>query len=140
MSERHAIAQLTLARMRESVREPGVLFWVFGFPILLSVGLGLAFRTRGPEPLQVGVLEGNGAAEMAQLLGRAGMRVQRLDEAVARGQLRAGRVALVVVPDGGAPGAPIAYRFDPMRDEARLARAEVDAVVQRAAGRTDPRA
>jgi len=44
---------LTLARVREAVREPGVLFWVFGFPILLAVGLGLAFRGRGPEPVVV---------------------------------------------------------------------------------------
>jgi ABC-type multidrug transport system permease subunit len=139
MTERHAIAQLTLSRMREAVREPGVLFWVFGFPILLSVGLGLAFRNRGPEPPAVAVLDGPGAPAVEQALAAAGMRVQRAGEEAARLRLRAGRVALVVVP-GAAPGDPLTYRFDPMRDEGRLARAEVDAALQRAAGRRDARA
>jgi len=37
--------QLTLAHFREIIREPGVLFWGIGFPILMSLGLGLAFTT-----------------------------------------------------------------------------------------------
>ena len=58
---RNPLVQLTLMRVRELVREPGVLFWIFGFPILMSVGLGLAFRTRGSpiamprSALQVGL-------------------------------------------------------------------------------------
>src|SRR3982751_2065522 len=128
MSERHAIVQLTMARMREAIREPGVLFWVFGFPILLAIGLGLAFRGRGPEALHVGVLEGPGAAEVARSLTAAGIHVQTLAEPAARFGLRSGRVALVVVPGGdgagAGAGAPLTYRFDPMRAESRMARAE----------------
>ena len=41
------IAQLTLVRFREFVREPEAMFWVFIFPILMAAGLGLAFRSRG---------------------------------------------------------------------------------------------
>src|SRR5262249_29583271 len=66
-----------------------------------------------------------------------GVRVKPLDEAAARSELRAGRVALVLVPAAGAGG--IGYRFDPMRPEARLGRAVVDDILQRAAGRRDPR-
>ncbi len=47
---RSALAQLTMTRILETVREPGTMFWVFGFPILLSVALGLVFlqhRTPG---------------------------------------------------------------------------------------------
>ena len=47
------LLELWLSREREFLREPGVLFWVFGFPVLLAVALGLAFRTRGPEPSAV---------------------------------------------------------------------------------------
>jgi ABC-type polysaccharide/polyol phosphate export permease len=144
MTERHAIWRLTQARMREMVREPGVLFWVFGFPILLSIGLGLAFRTRGPERTKVGVLEEPGsaasaaaAADLSRTLGAAGMAVERLSPEAAPRRLRSGGVALVVVP-GPSPAAPLTYRFDPMRDEGRAARAQVDAAVQRAAGRRDP--
>jgi ABC-type multidrug transport system permease subunit len=118
------------------VREPGVLFWVFGFPILLSVGLGLAFRGRPPEHPTVGVLEGPQAAAVAKTLEAAGMHARRLDETEARARLRTGRVAMVVVP-GADAAAPLTYRFDPMRPEAREARAEVDAALQRAAGRAD---
>src|SRR5689334_22687877 len=54
----HPVVQLTLMRLRELRREPGTLFWVFGFPILMSIALGLAFRSTGPEPVRVGVLPG----------------------------------------------------------------------------------
>ena len=40
--------QLVVARVREFYREPEVLFWVYGFPLLLAVGLGIAFA--GSEP------------------------------------------------------------------------------------------
>jgi ABC-type multidrug transport system permease subunit len=139
MNEGGALYQLTLARVREAVREPGVLFWVFGFPILLSVGLGLAFRGRGPEPVVVGLLDGPGAAEVEHALGAAGIKVERVDEARARTRLRSGKVALVIVP-GATAEAPLTYRYDPKPAEARLARAAVDDVLQRAAGRRDPRA
>jgi len=138
MPERGPLYHLTLARVREAVREPGVLFWVFGFPILLSVGLGLAFRGRGPEPVVVGLVDGPGAAGVEQALGKAGIKVEHVDEARARLRLRAGKVALVVVP-GATADAPLTYRYDPTPAEARLARVAVDEAVQRAAGRKDPR-
>jgi ABC-2 type transport system permease protein len=135
---RHPLAQLTLMRLRDMTREPGVLFWIFVFPILISVGLGLAFRSRGPEPLVVGTLPG-APAEVIAALERAGVQIRPVDEAAARLALRSGKVALVIVPPER-PGGPVGYRFDPMRGETRLARATVDDVVQRAAGRRDPRA
>lgn len=38
-----ALRLLTKAHLLEFFREPGVLFWAFGFPILLSWALGMAF-------------------------------------------------------------------------------------------------
>jgi ABC-2 type transport system permease protein len=138
-AERHRpLVQLTLMRVREMVREPGVLFWIFGFPVLMAVGLGLAFRSRGPEPVVVGTLPG-APAEVVAALERGGVKVQPIVEAEARLALRSGKVALVVVPPA-TPGGPIGYRFDPTRPETRLARATVDDLLQRAAGRRDPRA
>jgi ABC-type multidrug transport system permease subunit len=139
MTERDALWQLTLGRIREAVREPGVLFWVFAFPLLLSVGLGLAFRGRGPEAVEVGLLPGPDAAAFERTLVQAGLHVKRLDEGQARLALRSRRVNLVVVP-GSEPRAPVTYRYDPVPAEARLARAAVDEALQRAAGRTNPRA
>jgi ABC-type polysaccharide/polyol phosphate export permease len=134
----HPIVQLTLMRIRELVREPGVLFWIFGFPILISVGLGLAFRTKSPETPTVGALPGT-PADVTASLERGGVKVRPLDAGAARLELRAGRVALVLVPPDR-PGGPLGYRFDPVRAESRLARATVDDLIQRAAGRRDPRA
>jgi ABC-type polysaccharide/polyol phosphate export permease len=134
----HPVVQLTLMRLRELRREPGTLFWVFGFPILMSIALGLAFRNTGPEPVRVGVLPGV-ADDVRGALVAGGVKVQPLDEAEARDELRAGRVALVLVPPASA-GAALGYRYDDMRPESRLGRAGVDDVLQRAAGRRDPRA
>ena len=33
-------------RMLELWREPEVIFWVFVFPLLLALGLGIAFRDK----------------------------------------------------------------------------------------------
>ncbi len=37
---------LLMARMLELKREPEVVFWVFIFPLLLALGLGIAFRNK----------------------------------------------------------------------------------------------
>ena len=79
----HPVVQLTLMRVREMVREPGVLFWIFGFPILISVGLGLAFRSKGPEPVAVGALPGT-PADVTGALERGGVEVHPLDAAAER--------------------------------------------------------
>jgi ABC-type multidrug transport system permease subunit len=134
---RSALYELTLARNRLFFREPSALFWTFGFPVLLSVALGIAFRNRPPEPVRVAVESGHPkAAETLRELGAVGGReVSPVleSEDVARRDLRAGRVVLVVVP-----GSPRTYRYDEMRPEGRLARRLVDDALQRAEGRTDP--
>ncbi|MFW5886491.1 MAG: ABC transporter permease [Bacteroidota bacterium] len=38
--------QLIIVHFKEIIREPGVLFWGIGFPILLAWGLGLAFTQK----------------------------------------------------------------------------------------------
>ncbi len=47
--------QLTLALFREIIREPGVLFWGILFPILMSLGLGLAFTKKADVVRKVAV-------------------------------------------------------------------------------------
>ena len=130
----HPLVQLSLARMREFYREPEAIFWVFGFPIVLAFALGIAFRNRGPGELRVAVLRGTGdSAVAATLAGAPGLAAVVLDSSQARLELRAGRVALLVVP-----GEPVVYRFDSTRTESHLARLEADEALQRARGRIDP--
>ena len=130
---RSPLVELTLARVRELVREPEAVFWVFVFPILLAGILGLAFRSRPPEALPVAVVDGpSAAARLIALRAEPGLRPEVLAEPEARAALGRGRVVLVVQA-----GDPPAYTYDPTQPESRAARLAVDEALQRAAGRTD---
>src|SRR5215510_957092 len=50
------LVQLILVRFREYLREPEALFWSFGFPILLAIGLGIAFRSKPADVVHVAVI------------------------------------------------------------------------------------
>ena len=135
MQNHHPLSQLVLARFREQLRQPEVLFWVFAFPLLLAVALGLAFRNRPPDTVRVAVEAGPAADSVATVLGRArGFTVQVLPPPAAAEQLRKGRVALVVVA-----GATILYRYDSTRTESRMARLATDDALQRGLGRREAR-
>ncbi len=124
------LAELTLTRLRLFFREPGAIFWTFGFPIVLAVALGVAFRNRPPEPVFIAV---ESSALQQQLEGFKDLHVALFeDDAAARTALRTGRVSLVVLP-----GTPRTYLFDPTRPESRLARALADDALQKADGRRD---
>lgn len=129
----HPLAQLTLMRLREFVREPEAVFWVVVFPIVLAATLGLAFRTQGEAPVHAGVVAGPGSeAVVAALTASGGIEVTGVTGERADLALRDGQVEVVVLP-----GTPPTYRFDPTRPESRLARLAVDAALQRAGGRED---
>jgi ABC-2 type transport system permease protein len=130
---RSALAELTLTRFRLFFREPSALFWTFGFPIVLAVALGIAFRNRPPEAAHVAIQAGPGAEQTASELASDEVKATVEDAAVARAELRSGKVTLVVVP-----GNPRTYRYDETRPEARLARLLIDDRLQRAEGRSDP--
>lgn len=130
-----ALVELTLARVRLFFREPSAMFWTFGFPVILAIALGIAFRNKPPDPVRVAVEDGPGAWPVHQELEGPTVDVIVVDAAAARTELRAGKVALVVVP-----GPPRTYRYDETRPESRMARLLVDDRLQRADGRRDPTA
>src|SRR5438128_2698351 len=68
MNDRNPLVQLFIARLKEFSREPEVIFWVFGFPILLAVGLGIAFRNKPADEIAVGVIDGPGAETVLRAL------------------------------------------------------------------------
>lgn len=47
---------LTLAHLKEVMRQPAVLFWGIIFPILLSIGLGMAFTREGATIHNIGFI------------------------------------------------------------------------------------
>jgi ABC-2 type transport system permease protein len=51
------LRELTLAYAREITREWGVLFWGIGFPILMSLGLGIAFTKKADVVRKIAVIE-----------------------------------------------------------------------------------
>src|SRR5215469_6647198 len=129
---------LLMARMLELKREPEVVFWVFVFPLLLALGLGIAFRNKPGDAVSVAVVEGAGSLNAQGLLARspqhAMFKVQTLNENDARQGFRLGKFDIVIEP--GVNGS-LEYRYDPARPESVLAKAEVNEALQAAAGRQD---
>ena len=129
---------LSGARIKQFLREPGSLFWTFGFPLLITVALGTAFRNQGPSKSHVAVIAGPGSELAASTLaGDRAIEAAVVDAARAARQLGTGEVVLVVVPPA-APGLPFVYRYDPTRPDAPAVRRLVDERLQRRAGRRDP--
>jgi ABC-2 type transport system permease protein len=125
------LVELTLARIREFLREPEAVFWVFAFPLLLALALGLAFQSQGTPDVLVGVLRASDAASVeATLAATPGVRVRMVERSEADVALRNGAIHLLVVP-----GAPVTYEFDPSRPESRVGRFVVDEALQAGAGR-----
>ncbi|HMP58362.1 MAG TPA: ABC transporter permease, partial [Gemmatales bacterium] len=115
------------------------VFWVYGFPILMTIALGIAFRDKAPEEqIPVDVIESPGAAAVADALAQRPerFRVQKLAEGVALERLRKTKSNLAVsAPDS--TGRNLVYRYDPVRAESIIAHQVVDDHLQRHFGRQD---
>jgi ABC-type multidrug transport system permease subunit len=127
--------QLLIARLKELKREPEVIFWVFVFPLLLALGLGIAFRNKPPDASSVVIVAGPGAEHALDLLQHspqsASVHATVREQSQAYQDFRVGKYDLVIQPDGSG----VQYRYDPARPESVLARTAVDNVLQEAAGR-----
>ena len=135
MSEAHSpLYALTKTRFLEFVRQPEALFWVFGFPIIMSLVLGYAFRDRPPDPVPVGVVAGPSSAALVAALSKPGTLKPIVYSGPTAGAeaLRTGKIAVLVEE---AP--ELVYRFDPTRPDSRLARLQADDAIERARGRVD---
>ncbi len=124
--------------MLELKREPEVVFWVFVFPLLLALGLGIAFRNKPGDASSVAIVAGAGAQKTQALLQRSAQhgsfKVDVQDDQTARKGFRLGKYDLVIEPDGNGG---LRYRYDPARPESVLARSLVDDALQATAGRKD---
>jgi ABC-2 type transport system permease protein len=127
-----ALVELTLWRVREFVREPEALFWALAFPVIISTGLGVAFRNQPAGEVRVAATSPELAASLRQA---SRVRVEEMSAAQATDALRLGKVLLIVQP---APGGGVTYRYDDTNPDGRTARDVVDQAIQAAAGRADP--
>jgi ABC-2 type transport system permease protein len=146
--------QLYLVRLRDFYRQPARVFWVYGFPTVLAIALGFAFQNRPPAPLLVDLVTGSGAVQLKAHLDAHNAAIERekhagtprvnvpsveIHEAPAEDALKrlnTGKTPLLIEPLGSESWT---YRYDPTRPDASAARQTVDDILQRAAGRTNPR-
>ena len=128
---------LLAARMRELQREPEIVFWVFVFPLLLALGLGIAFRNKPADIPSVAIVSGPSAQRVLEMLrvGSTKVKADILDSYDALNRFRLGKYDLVIIAK---EQGSFEYRFDPARPESVLARSEIDDALQSAAGRKDP--
>jgi ABC-type multidrug transport system permease subunit len=146
------LGQLILARLREFYREPEAIFWVYGFPIVMVVLLGIAFRNKPVESVRLDIIDNSLAkptknALLKEEASKQQFDVETNDDADARMRLRTGKIDLIVVATPSAPNSSTAnagssaphyeFFFDPSRPESVLARNRVDDALERAAGRKD---
>ena len=159
-----SLRELYLARLREFYRQPARIFWVYGFPMVLAIGLGVAFRNPAKPSVSASLVVPSGTASafpaaspIGHLVASKGVResapgenrswlipgrdgrpdldLRGVSAELGERQVTTGKTALLVVPDASGR---CTYRFDPTRPEALAARAAVDDALQAAGGRTDP--
>lgn len=126
-----SLFQLTTTRFRLFLREPEAIFWVFIFPIILAVGLGIAFRNRPADVLPVAAT----TQQLTQALAAdTGLRAETMDERAGTRALATGLIQLLVIqtPQG------VDYKYDDTNPDARIARLLADRAIQDSAGRHDP--
>jgi ABC-2 type transport system permease protein len=129
------LKELIKSRIFEFLREPGYVFWVFGFPLLMAIGLGLAFRSKAPEPPRIAVTSDVATKTASALAKSPRLHVEGLARADAERALARTKVDLVV--DQLASDKPIVLKLDTAQEKSLLARAVTEDVLERAAGRRD---
>jgi ABC-2 type transport system permease protein len=157
----YQLYHLVVAHFKEVIRQPAVIFWGIIFPILIALGLGLAFTQQTESVYRVGVAAGR--TDMAQqepavlrFLQERGRRLDptekgstwqltledsrsgntrflftQTDWDSAIVQIKRGKLNLIVEP---APDGRIQYHFDPRNPEAELAYLKLSAAVESGTG------
>ena len=148
--------QLTYTFFLETIREPEVLFWGILFPVLISIGLGLAFTQTSESKFHIMVVEEN-QTELDSLLnvyakrnlkndkelftwkiedkiiGNTELIFARSDWKSAIVSLKRGESELVVTDSAGA----VRYHFDPHNSQAQLAYMKLSALIKSPASTMD---
>lgn len=133
----HPILAITTARLREFVRRPEAVFWVYFFPVLMVVVLGVAFRNKPVEVFQVDIVIGPKSAMLSEWLERDGQlqtSIVSREEAIER--LRLSKTTLMITAIDGQTR-NIEYQYDPVRPGSVASRNIVDQRLQTEQGRED---
>jgi len=137
MKPRHPILAFTIARLKEFIRRPEAMFWVYFFPVLMAIVLGVAFRNQPREAIVVDVVEGPQTEEIFQLLSNSDdVKINLFTEDEARLRLRTGKSTIAITATNE-DKTNLTYEFDPLRPGSAEAKEIVDAKLQKALGRKD---
>jgi ABC-2 type transport system permease protein len=139
------LIELTIARLKETFREPEVLFWIFIFPILLAGALGIAFREKPADKMRIAIEQSVSAEKISKLLSdRKGLEPAVLSDSEASEQLRKGKVDLIIGIDKGSspPGensdiSSLVFTYDKTRSTSEIARLASQDAIERGLGRKD---
>jgi len=146
---------LTLTRLREFYRQPEAVFWVYFFPLLMVVALGIAFRNKPVEVITVDAVESVAVQSLNESLASdSRIKIKVYDKATCQNRLRTGKSDLYLeflqpinlesrANENGEFAKNnevqrVEYFFDPTRPGSVVARDAVDNLLQKAAGRRDP--
>jgi ABC-2 type transport system permease protein len=129
----HPVLELVSTRLREFLRQPETIFWVYGFPVLLAVCLGLAFRNSEIQTLHVGVVSTTDSLTN-QLSRVTSLETKSVTEDEGKRRLAGGHIDALLIMEAGRPRVV----HSPHRPRSLLAFERVNAAIQRAAGQTDP--
>ena len=128
--ETSSLYQLTATRLKLTLREPEAIFWIFIFPILLAIGLGIAFRNRPADVLPVGAT----TDPLTQALAAdKGLKATEMNESAGTHALAVGTIVLLAEQSGDG----VVYRYDNTNPDARTARMIAGDAIEKAAGRKD---
>ena len=146
----HPVVAVMLSRLREFIRRPETVFWVYFFPVLMVLVLGIAFREKPPEKMNVDLVsvginqhflrtvptaDGSESTAMIDHLAASDqLVVHSNDLETAKERLRSSKTSLVIISDPSNE-TPIEYHFDPNSPGSWIARSVVDNQLQVAAGR-----
>jgi ABC-2 type transport system permease protein len=135
--------QLILAHSREIMREPGVLFWGILFPILMSLGLGVAFTKKTDSVRKVAITTSADISVIDSILktvaqkpvspgkdshlvytltllneklGNSVFHFYKMDWNEAMLALKRGKINVILDQDGKKPR----FQFDPLNPDAQL--------------------
>ena len=141
--------QLTYSFLLETIREPEVLFWGVVFPVLISIGLGLAFTQKSESKFNIMIVEKN-PSELDSLLNIYATRNLKIEKEIltwkiedktlgntefnfirsdwksAIVSLKRGESDVIITDSVG----KIQYRFDPHNSQAQLAYMRLSALMK----------
>lgn len=136
MKQHHPILAFTIARLKEFIRRPEAMFWVYFFPVLMAVVLGVAFRNQPKEAIVVDVVKGSQAEVLIKRLAEmSDLKPELVSDEESRLRLRTGKTMVSVTP--AESGDDLTYQFDPQRPGSLEARNLVDSKLQAELGRKD---